>query len=117
MSSIRELKTTHTQSSTTLKPAPDGSYILAHPKKDTSTQTTNFVLSILDSSVYAMLATLAKPIKGTLPTSTTTRGYIRQQITTLNLTTHTMSILGRTYAHLLADLHITQLNNNLPLLQ
>ena len=50
MPSIRELKITHAQSSTTLKPAPDGSYILAHPKKDTSTQTTKFVLCILDSA-------------------------------------------------------------------
>jgi len=45
MLSIRELKTTHTQSSTTLKSAPVSSYILARPKKDTSTQIPNFVVS------------------------------------------------------------------------
>ena len=37
LSSIRELTTTHTQFYTNLRQAPDGSYILAHPKKDTST--------------------------------------------------------------------------------
>jgi len=89
LSSIRELKTTHTQSSTTVKQAPDGSYILAHPQKDTFIPTTNFVVSLSDPAAYAMLTTLADPIKVTLPTSTTTRGQIRQQIATLNLTSHT----------------------------
>jgi prophage tail gpP-like protein len=112
--SIRKLKSTHTQSSTTLKPTLAGSYILTYPKKDTSTQTTNFVVSIANPAAYAMMATLAEPIKVTLPTSTTTRGHIRQQIATINLTTHTRSILGRTYAELLADLDITQVNINLP---
>jgi len=63
-----------------------------------------------------MLASLADPIKVTLPTSTTTRGQVRQQITTLNLTTHTRSILGRTYAQLLIDPDITHLNTNVPTL-
>jgi len=64
-----------------------------------------------------MLATLTEPIKVTLPTNTTTRGQIRQHITTLDLTTHARSILGHTYAQLLADPDITQLNTNLPSLQ
>jgi hypothetical protein len=117
LSSIRELKTTHTQFSKPLKPATNGSYILAHPKKDSSTHITNFVVFIAGPAAYAMLATLAEPIKFTLPTNTTTRGHIRQQITTLNLTSHTRSILGRTYAQLLVNPDITQLNNNLPPLQ
>jgi hypothetical protein len=37
LSSIQELKTAHIQSSTNLKQTPDGSFILAHQKKDTST--------------------------------------------------------------------------------
>jgi hypothetical protein len=64
-----------------------------------------------------MLATLADPIKVPLPTITTTRGQIRQQVTTLDLTAHTRSILGRTYAHLLTDPDITPLNTDLPPLQ
>jgi hypothetical protein len=117
LSSIRELTTTHTQSSTTLKQAPDGSYILAHPQKDTSIQNTNFVISLSDPTVFSMLATLADTIKFTLLTITTTRGQIRQEIATLNLTAHTRSILGRTYAQLLIDPDITQLNTNIPPLQ
>ncbi len=97
LSSIRELTSTHTQSYTNLKQAPDGSYILTHPKKDTSTLNTNFVVSLSDPSAYAMLATLTDIIKIPLPINTTTRGQIRQQITNLNLTPHTRSILGRTY--------------------
>ncbi len=81
-----------------MKQAPDGSYILAHPKKNKSTQNTYFVVSLDDPTAYAMLATLADPTKVTLLTSTTTQGQIRQHITTLNLTAHTRSILGRTYA-------------------
>jgi hypothetical protein len=80
LSSIRELTATHTQSYTNLKQAPDGSCILAHPKKDTSTQNTNFVASLSDPSAYAMLTTLADLIKVPLSTNPTTRGQIRQQI-------------------------------------
>jgi hypothetical protein len=36
LSSIRELTTSHTQSNTNPKRAPDGSYILSHPKKESS---------------------------------------------------------------------------------
>jgi hypothetical protein len=113
LSSIRELTTTHTQSYTNLKQAPDGSYIITHPKKDTYTQNTNFVVSLSDPTAYAMLAALTDPIKIPLPTNTTTRGQIRQQITTLNITPHTRNVLGRTYAQLLTDPDITQLNTNL----
>ena len=107
ISFIRELATTHTQSFTSLKQAPDGSYIISPPKKVTSTQNTNFVFSLSDPIAYAMLATLTDPIKIPLPTNTTTRGQIQQKITTLNLTPHTRSIIGRTYAQLLIDPYIT----------
>ena len=43
-----------------------------------------------------MLAILTNPIKIPLHNNTTTRGQIRQHITTLNLTPHTKSILGWT---------------------
>ncbi len=72
LSSIRELTTTHTQSYTNLKRAPDGSYILSHAKKVSSSQNTNFVVSFLDPTAYAMLAILIDPIKVPLPTNTTT---------------------------------------------
>ncbi len=64
-----------------------------------------------------MLTTLTDPTKVTLSTNTITWGLIRHQIAALNLTAHTRSILGRTYAQLLVDPDITQLNNNLAPLQ
>ena len=60
-----------------------------------------------------MLATLTNPTKVTLPTNNITRGQIRHQIATLNLTAHTRSVLGCTYAKLPVDPDITQLNKNL----
>ncbi len=60
-----------------------------------------------------MLATLTDSIKIPLSTNPTTRGQIRQQIAALNLTPHTIIILGRTYAQLLTDPDITQLNTDL----
>jgi hypothetical protein len=105
--------TTRTQFSTVLKQARDRSYILSHPKKDTSTQNTNFFVSLSDPAAYAMLATLADPLKIPLPTITTTQGQIRQHITTLNLTLHTRNILGRTCNQLFTDPEITQLNTSL----
>ena len=64
-----------------------------------------------------MMATLTNSTKVTLSTNTITKGQIRHQIATLNLTAHTRSILGRTYAQLQTDPDITRLNNNLAPLQ
>jgi hypothetical protein len=60
-----------------------------------------------------MLAILTDYVKVSLPTNTTTRGQIRQQITSLNLIPHHRSILGRTNSQLLTGIDITQLNINL----
>ncbi len=61
-----------------------------------------------------MMATLADPIKITLPTNTTNRGQIWHQIATLNLTAHTRSGIGRTNCQVLTDHDITQLNADTP---
>jgi hypothetical protein len=68
----------------------------------------------ISPAAYAMMATLADLIKVTLPTSTMTRGQIRQQIATINLAAHARSILDMTYGQLLTDPDITQLNTNIP---
>jgi hypothetical protein len=117
LSSIWEFKTVHMQSFTNLKQAPDGSFILTHQKKDTSTQATNNIISLADPTTYAMMATLTGPTKVTLPHQHHHQSQVRHQIATLNLTAHTRSVLGRTYAQLLADPDITQLNNSLTPLQ
>ena len=90
---------------------------MAHQKKDISTQITNYIISMADSAAYAMLSTLTDSIKVTLSPITISRGKIRHQIATLNLTAHIKSILGRTYAELLVDPDITHLNNTLLPLQ
>ena len=90
---------------------------MAHQKKDTSTQITNYIISMADSVASAMLSTLTDSIKVTLSTNTISRGQVRHQIATLNLTAHTTSILGRTYAQLLVYPDITHLNNTLLSLQ
>jgi len=90
-------------------------YVLGKPcgTLHTSTHTTSFVISLSDPAAYAILATLADPSIVTLPTSTMTRGQIRQQIAAINLTSHLRSMLGRSYGQLLTDPDNTQLNTNI----
>jgi hypothetical protein len=78
LTSINELQATHSHSNILLRAVPDGAYILSHAKKDNSTQHTNFVVSIEDPVVYAMLANQNDPIRMTLNTTTTSRGQTRQ---------------------------------------
>jgi hypothetical protein len=54
-----------------------------------------------------MLATQNDPIKTRINTTATSRGQTMQQITPMNLTTHTKSILGCIYWHLLTNPDIT----------
>jgi hypothetical protein len=110
LTSIQELQATHSHSITLLRAAPDGAYILSHAKKDNSTQHTNFFVSIEDPSAYAMLASQNDSIRMTLNTTTTSRVQTRQQITPVNITAHTKSVLGRNYWQLLTNPDITQLN-------
>ena len=110
LTSIQELQAAHSQSNTLLRAAPDGAYILSHAKKDISTQNTNFVVSIENPAAYAMLTTQTDPIKTSLNTTTTTRGQTRQQITPINITSQTRSVLGRNYGQLLTNPDIIRLN-------
>jgi len=45
-----------------LKSAPDGSFIISQNRKPSSSQNTNFVISLPDPEAYALLATLDLPI-------------------------------------------------------
>jgi hypothetical protein len=110
LSSIWELITTHSHASIALRAAPDGSFILSHAKKDTSSQHTNFVISTANPTAYDMLATQNDSIKTYLNTTTTSKGQTKQPITFINIIAHTRSVLGRTYWQLLANPDITQLN-------
>jgi hypothetical protein len=57
-----------------------------------------------------MLASQNDPIKTSLNTTTKSRGQTRQQITPINITSNTRSVLGRTYWQLVTNPDITQLN-------
>ncbi len=103
LSSIRELHTTHSQASNIFRAAPDGAYIFSRAKKDGSSQHTNFVISIANPTAYAMLATQNDPIKTSRITTITNKGQTRQHISLITITTHTRSVLGRTYWQLLTN--------------
>jgi hypothetical protein len=97
LSSIQELTATHSQNFVALRAAPDGSFIISHAKKDISSQHANFVISMVDPTAYAILSTQNDPIKTSLDTTTTSRGQIKRKVTSINIKSHTMSVLGRTY--------------------
>jgi hypothetical protein len=73
LSSIRGLQTSHAHATNVLRAAPDGSFIISHAKKGTSSQYTNFVISVKDPVAYAMLATQTDPIKTCFNTFTTSK--------------------------------------------
>jgi hypothetical protein len=88
------LATTH------LKPALDGSFIILHQKRNSSTSNTHFVIFLDDPYSYAMLATLEGPTRSQLHTLITIRGTNHTQVINLNINPHARSILGRTYYQL-----------------
>ncbi len=82
----------------TLRPAPDGSYIITHQKRNSTTNNTHYIISLEDPYAYAMLATLEGPIH--LHTLINIRGTNHTQVIHIQLNPHTRSILGRTYHQL-----------------
>ncbi len=84
----------------TLLPTPDNSYIILHLRKDTSTQLTNFAISLANPHTYAMITTLDTPMKIRLPTTITIAGSHHQQIAHIQFNPHNRGIMGRAYAGL-----------------
>jgi len=100
----------HLNTSPTLLPTPDGAYIISHLRKNTSSQLTNFVISLAHPQAYAMLATIETPIKIRLPTTITIAGSHHQQFFYIQLNPHNRSILGRAYLGLFQN-PLTQIMN------
>ena len=100
LSSTNTITEEHNHAPPTLIPTSDGSYILSHLRKDTSTQLTNFVISMENPHTYAMIATMDTPIKIKLPTTITIDGSHNQQIVHIQLNPHNRSVLGRAYISL-----------------
>ena len=63
-----------------LRPAPDGSFIIPHQKRNATTNTTQYVISLDDPYAYAMLATLEAPTRIQLHTLINIRGTNHSQV-------------------------------------
>ncbi len=84
----------------TLIPAPEGSYIISHLRKDTSSYLTNFVISMANPHTYAMITTIDTPVKIRLPTTINIAGSHHQQIVHIQFNPHNRNIFDRAYAGL-----------------
>jgi hypothetical protein len=82
----------------TLIPTPEGSYIISHLRKETSSQLTNFVISMANPHTYAMITTIDTPFKIKLPTTITIAGSHHHQIDNIQFNPHNRIILGMAYA-------------------
>jgi hypothetical protein len=58
LTTIQRIDDNFSLATTTLQPAPDGSYIIPHQKRSSTINTTQLVVSLADPFAYAMLATL-----------------------------------------------------------
>jgi hypothetical protein len=100
LTSIQRTNDNFSLATPNLRPAPDGSYIIPHQKRNTTTNTTQYVISLDDPYAYAMLATFEGPIRIQLHTLINIRGTNHSQVVYIQINPHTRSILGRTYHQL-----------------
>jgi hypothetical protein len=100
LTSIQRINDNFSLATPTLRPTPDGSYIIPHQKRNTTTNTTQYVVSLDDPTAYAMLATLDGPVRIQLNTLINIRGTNHSQVVYIQINPHTRSILGRTYHQL-----------------
>jgi hypothetical protein len=100
VANIQKLEDIYYLSSTRLKPAPDGAYIIPHQKRNSPTNNKRYIISLEDPQSCVMLATLEGPIRIQLHTLINIRGTNHAQIVHLQINPHTRNILGRTYHHI-----------------
>ena len=115
LSSTNAITAEHNHASPTLIPTPDGSYILSYLRKDTSTQLTNFAISMENHHAYAIIATMDTPIKIKLPTTITIDGSNHQQIFHLQHNPQYRSVLGRANTSLFQNPLIQNMNPSVPI--
>ena len=113
--SIKVVTPEYLSTTPALLPTPVGAYIVSHLRKDTSSQLTNFVISLAHPHAYAMLATIDTPIKIRLPTTISIAGSHHQQIVHIQLNPHNRSILGRAYAGLFQNPLTQTMNPAIPI--
>ncbi len=110
LASLTVITPDYLSTSPTLQPTPDGAYIISHVRKDTSSQLTNFVISLAHPQSYAMMATIDTPIKIRIPTTITIAGSHHQQIVHIQLNLHNTSIIGKAYSGLFQNPHTQTLH-------
>ena len=78
LSSINKITSKYATAMPTHIPTPDGSLVISHLRKDTSSQLTNLVVSMANPHTYAMISTMDTPVKVRLPTTITIAGSHHQ---------------------------------------
>jgi ribonuclease BN (tRNA processing enzyme) len=115
LSSTNNITSEYTTTPSTLIPTPDCSIIISHLHKDTSSQLTNFVISMANSHTYAIISTMDIPIKIRLPTTIIIAGSHHQQIVHIQLNPHNRNIMGRAYAALFQNPLTQSMNPSIPI--
>jgi hypothetical protein len=85
---------------TSLHPAPGGSHITPHKKRNSTANNTHYIISLEDPHAYVMRVTLDGPIRIQLHTLINIRGTNHSQVIHIHINPHTRSIIGRTYHQL-----------------
>ncbi len=99
----------------TLIPTPEGSYIVSHLRKDTSSQLTNFVISRANPHTHAMITTIDTPVKIILPITITIAGSHHHQIVHIQFNPHIRNILDMAYACLFQNPLTKKINSTVPI--
>ena len=89
LANIQKLEDIYYLASTRLKPSPDGAYIIPHPKRNSPTNNTHYIISMEDPHSYTMLANLEEPIRTQLHTLINIRGTNHAQIIHLQINPNT----------------------------
>jgi len=115
LSSTNKITSEYATATPKLIPTPDGSFIISHLRKYTSSQLSNFVISMANPHTYAMISTMGTPVKIRLPTTLTIASSHHQQIVHIQLNPHNRIIMGSAYAGLFQNPLIQSMNPSVPI--
>jgi len=96
-------------------PTHDGSHIISHLRKDTSTQLTNFIILMASPHTHAMITTMDIQVKIRLSTVITIAGSHHRQIVHIQLNFHNRSILSRAYKRFFQNLFTQNIDSTIPI--
>ena len=107
----------HATATPTLIATPYGSHIASHLRRDTSSQLSNYVISVENYHSYAMLTTTDTPVKIRLLSPITIAGSHHQQIVYIQFNTHHRIILGQAYTNRFQNPLTQNMNPTVPIPQ